>query len=142
MNWANTLNVTIVAKLAPLFCTQVMHWIALLCLCSAYLQGGLTKAFDLRTAIAEMKQFGLKPPAPLAVVVIALEIGASALVLSGIFRWVGALMLGGFTLCATFVANRFWDAALPKRYATENSFFEHLGLVGGFILVAWYDLQV
>jgi hypothetical protein len=22
-----------------------------------------------------------------------------------------------------------------------NSFFEHLGLVGGFVLVAWHDLQ-
>jgi hypothetical protein len=22
-----------------------------------------------------------------------------------------------------------------------NSFFEHIGLVGGFVLVAWFDLQ-
>jgi len=141
MSWLNALNATIVAKLAPLFCTQAMHWIALLCLCSAYLQGGLTKTFDFNDALAEMKQFGLKPPAPLAVAVIVMEIGASVLVLSGFFRWAGALMLGGFTLAANLVANRFWDAPLPKRYATENSFFEHLGLVGGFILVAWYDLQ-
>jgi uncharacterized membrane protein YphA (DoxX/SURF4 family) len=140
MSWLNTFNATLVAKLQPL-CTPAMHWIALLCLCSAYLQGGLTKAFDFSTAIAEMKQFGLKPPGPLAFAVIVMEIGASLLVLSGFFRWAGALMLGAFTLFATFVANRFWAAPLPKRYATENSFFEHLGLVGGFILVAWYDLQ-
>jgi uncharacterized membrane protein YphA (DoxX/SURF4 family) len=141
MSWLNALNATIVAKLAPLFCTEAMHWIALLFLCSAYLQGGLTKAVDFRAALDEMKQFGLKPPAPLAVAVIAMEIGASALVLSGFFRWAGALMLGAFTFAATFMANRFWDAPPPKRYATENSFFEHLGLVGAFILVAWYDLQ-
>jgi uncharacterized membrane protein YphA (DoxX/SURF4 family) len=141
MSWLNALNASIAARLAPLFCTQVMHWIALLFLCSAYLQGGLTKAIDFRAALAEMKQFGLRPPAPLAIIVIAMEIGASVMVLSGLFRWAGALMLGGFTLCATFLANRFWDAPLPKRYATENSFFEHLGLVGGFILIAWYDLQ-
>jgi hypothetical protein len=24
---------------------------------------------------------------------------------------------------------------------SENAFFEHLGLVGGFILVAWHDLK-
>ena len=141
MSWLEALNATLVAKLAPLFCTPAVHWIALLCLCSAYLQGGLTKAFDFRVALDEMKQFGLRPPAPLAVAVIAMEIGASVLVLSGFLRWAGALMLGGFTLCATFVANRFWDAPRPKRYAIENSFFEHVGLVGGFILVAWYDLQ-
>jgi hypothetical protein len=23
----------------------------------------------------------------------------------------------------------------------ENAFFEHLGLIGGFLLVAWYDLR-
>jgi uncharacterized membrane protein YphA (DoxX/SURF4 family) len=141
MSWLNALDATIAAKLAPLFSTPVLHWIALLCLCSAYLQGGLTKAFDFRAALDEMKQFGLRPPGPLAIAVIVMEIGASVLVLSGFFRWAGALMLGGFTLCATFVANRFWNAPLPKRYATENAFFEHLGLVGGFILVAWYDLQ-
>jgi uncharacterized membrane protein YphA (DoxX/SURF4 family) len=141
MSWLNTLNATFVANLQPLLHTPAMHWIALPCLCSAYLQGGLTKAFDFSAAIAEMKQFGLKPPVPLALAVIVMEIGASVLVLSGFFRWAGALMLGVFTLFATFVANRFWDAPLPKRYATENSFFEHLGLVGGFILVAWYDLQ-
>jgi uncharacterized membrane protein YphA (DoxX/SURF4 family) len=52
----------------------------------------------------------------------------------------GAPMLAGFTLFATFLANHFWDAPLPKRYATENSLFEHLGLVGGFLPVAAYDL--
>jgi uncharacterized membrane protein YphA (DoxX/SURF4 family) len=140
MSWLHAVNATITAKPAPLLST-VIHWIALLCLCSAYLQGGLTKAFDLRAAVDEMKQFGLRPPAPLAIVVIVMEISASVLLLSGVLRWAGALVLGGFTLCATFVANRFWSAPLPKRYATENTFFEHLGLVGGFILVAWYDLH-
>jgi uncharacterized membrane protein YphA (DoxX/SURF4 family) len=141
MSWLYALNATITSRLAPTFCTEATHSIALLFLCSAYLQGGFTKSLDFRAALDEMKQFGLRPLTPLAIMVIAMEIGASLLVLSGLFRWAGALMLGAFTLAATFVANRFWDAPLPKRYATENSFFEHLGLVGAFILVAWYDLQ-
>ena len=141
MGWLDALNATLTAWLAPVFSMPALRWIAMLFLCSAYLQGGLTKAFDFNAAIAEMEQFGLKPAAPLAAAVIVLEIGASLLVVSGFFRWAGALMLGGFTLFATFLANRFWDAPLPKRYATENSFFEHLGLVGGFLLVAAYDLH-
>jgi uncharacterized membrane protein YphA (DoxX/SURF4 family) len=141
VNWLDALNATLSSWLAPALSTPVLRWIAMLFLCSAYLQGGLTKAFDFGAAIAEMKQFGLKPPAPLAIAVIILEISASLLVLSGFFRWAGALMLGGFTLLSTFLANRFWDAPLPKRYATEDSFFEHLGLVGGFLLVAAYDLH-
>jgi hypothetical protein len=29
----------------------------------------------------------------------------------------------------------------PQRFMVENSFFEHLGLIGGFLLVAWLDLR-
>jgi uncharacterized membrane protein YphA (DoxX/SURF4 family) len=141
MGWLDTLNATLTVWLAPVLSTPALRWIVMLFLCSAYLQGGLTKTFDFGAAIAEMKQFGLKPAGPLAIAVIVLEIGASLLVLSGFFRWAGALILGGFTLFATLLANRFWDAPLPKRYVTENSFFEHLGLVGGFVLVAAYDLH-
>jgi uncharacterized membrane protein YphA (DoxX/SURF4 family) len=41
---------------------------------------------------------------------------------------------------ATFIANRFWELPMPERFMSENTFFEHLGLVGGFLLVAWHDL--
>jgi hypothetical protein len=32
-------------------------------------------------------------------------------------------------------------AALPQRFRVENSFFEHLELIGGFLLVARLDLR-
>ena len=118
-----------------------LRWIALLLLCAAYLQGGFNKAVDFNAAIAEMNHFGLAPAAPLAVAVIVLELGAAALILTGFYRWLGALALGGFTLLATFVALRFWEMPQPERFMAANSFFEHLGLVGGFLLVAWHDLK-
>ena len=117
-----------------------IRWLALLALCAAYLQGGFDKATDFAGAIAENRHFGLEPAAPLAVLTIIVEIGASLLILTGFQRWAGALMLAGFTLAATFVANRFWEMAQPARFMAENGFFEHIGLVGGFMLVAWYDL--
>jgi uncharacterized membrane protein YphA (DoxX/SURF4 family) len=74
--------------------------------------------------------------------VIALELGASVMILTGFYRWLGALALAGFTLMATLVALRFWELpAGQERFMAANAFFEHLGLVGGFILVAWCDLQ-
>jgi len=40
------------------------------------------------------------------------------------------------------IALRFWELpAGQERFMAANAFFEHLGLVGGFILVAWYDLR-
>lgn len=114
-------------------------WLALLALCSAYIVGGLTKLLDFNGAVAEMQHFGLAPALPLAAAVIALELGASALILLGKQRWLGALALACFTLAASLLANQFWEFAGPERFMAKNSFFEHLGLVGAFILVAWYD---
>ena len=118
-----------------------IRWLALLALCAAYLQGGLDKAFDFAGAVAETQHFGLPFAAPLAALTIVVELGASLLILSGVKRWAGALVLAGFTLFATFVANRFWEMAPPERFMAENAFFEHIGLIGGFVLVAWHDLK-
>lgn len=129
------------AAMHNLFTAPWVRWLALLGLCAAYLQGGLNKAIDFPAAIAEMNHFGLSPAAPLAIAVIVLELAASVLILTGFYRWLGALALACFTLFATFVALRFWEMAPPERFMAANSFFEHLGLVGGFVLVAWHDLQ-
>ncbi len=119
----------------------VIAWLGLLGLCAAYLQGGINKALDFPGAVAELAHFGLAPAAPLAAATIALELGASLMILLGFHRWAGALALAVFTAFATFLANRFWLMAPPERFMAANAFFEHLGLVGGFVLVAWYDLR-
>ena len=119
-----------------------MRFLAYLGLCAAYIQGGLNKLTDFPGAIGEMTHFGLSPAPLFAVLVILLELLGSVMVLTGFFRWLGALALGAFTLLATFVALRFWELpAGQERFMTANSFFEHLGLVGGFLLVAWLDLR-
>jgi uncharacterized membrane protein YphA (DoxX/SURF4 family) len=121
--------------------TPAVRWIALLGLCAAYLQGGIVKLTDLNSAIAEMNHFGVSPAMPFAIAVIALELVASVAILTGYGRWLGALALGAFTVAASFMANRYWELGSAERFATENSFYEHLGLAGGFLLVAWQDLR-
>lgn len=125
----------------PVFGSSAVRFLALLGLCAAYIQGGLNKLTDFPGAIAEMNHFGLSPAPVFAVVVIVLELVASAMVLTGFLRWLGALALGGFTLLATFLALRFWELPVGQaRFMAANAFFEHLGLVGGFLLVVWLDL--
>ena len=118
-----------------------IRFIALLGLCAAYLQGGLVKLVDFGGAVTEAQHFGLPFAPAIAGATIVTELVGSALVLSGFYRWLGALWIAGFTLIATFVANWFWEIPQPDRFMVENAFFEHLGLVGAFLLVAWYDLQ-
>ncbi|MBB3386570.1 MULTISPECIES: DoxX family protein [unclassified Rhizobium] len=138
----DTLQTKLASLARPIFGTRWMRFLAHLGLCAAYLQGGLNKLTDFPGAIGEITHFGLSPAAPFAVLVIILELAASVMILVGFFRWLGALGLGAFTLLATFLALRFWELpAGMERFMAANSFFEHLGLVGGFLLVAWLDLS-
>jgi len=123
----------------PPLVLQSIALLSLLALCSAYLVGGITKLLDFGGAVAEMEHFGLAPAAPLAAATIALEIGASVLILIGRQRWLGALALAIFTLAASVLANPFWGMAGPERFAAKNAFFEHLGLAGAFLLIALHD---
>ncbi|MFS2151199.1 DoxX family protein [Rhizobium sp. Rhizsp42] len=127
--------------LADVASAPAVRTAALLALCAAYIQGPLTKIFDFGGAVAEMEHFGLSPAPVFAVVVIAFELTASAMMVSGKLRWMGALALAGFTILATFIALRFWElpAGMDRMMAT-NAFFEHLGLAGAFILVTIFDI--
>lgn len=119
---------------------ELVYWCCLLLLCCAYLQGGLQKAADFPAAVAEMRHFGLAPAGPVALLAIAGELCASLLILTGRLRWAGALYLALFTFAANFIANRFWQLEGMARTMSTNAFFEHLGLVGAFLIVAWTDL--
>lgn len=138
----STIENRLTALIHPLFAANWLRFVAYLGLCAAYIQGALNKLIDFPSALAEMTHFGLSPAAFFAVVVIVLELSASIMILAGLWRWLGALALAAFTLMATFVALRFWE--MPHgigRVMAANAFFEHLGLVGGFLLVAWLDLR-
>ncbi|MET0374597.1 MAG: DoxX family protein [Rhizorhabdus sp.] len=112
-------------------------FLARLLLVGAYLIGGVVKASDWPAAIAEQAHFGMSPPALWAGLTIAVELIGSLLILSGRLVWLGAGMLGVFTLLAAVTANAFWSMpAGQERFMATNAFFEHLGLVGGFVLAA------
>ena len=64
------------------------------------------------------------------------EIGGSLLVVTGRLVWLGAGSLGVLTVVAMLVANNFWSMAGQDRFMALNAFFEHLGLIAGFVLVS------
>ena len=126
----------------PRLVDAVLDWrttwfLARLALVSAYLLGAIDKLDDWPTSVAEQAQFGMAPPEFWAAATIAVELIGPLLILSGRLVWLGAGMLGVFTLFAAITANAFW--AMPAgqaRFMATNAFFEHIGLIGGFILVA------
>jgi uncharacterized membrane protein YphA (DoxX/SURF4 family) len=114
----------------PYWVHAILDWqwtllTARLALTSAYVLGGLTKVFDFPAAVAEMMRFGLSPGWLWATLSILVELGCSAL--GGV---------GVLTAVAMLVANNFWAAPAGSQLHVANDFFEHVGLIAGFVLVA------
>ena len=126
---------------APAFVRAILGWgwtnfLARLALVGAYLIGGAVKLTDFPTAVAEQAHFGIHPPALWAALTILVELLGPMLILSRRFVWLGAGMLGVFTVAAAVAANAFWTMQGEERFMATNAFFEHVGLVGGLVLAA------
>jgi uncharacterized membrane protein YphA (DoxX/SURF4 family) len=110
-------------------------------LVSAFLIGGIQKLIDFPAAVAEQAHFGLQPAWLWAAAAIVVELGGSALVILGRFVWLGAGGLGVLTAIAMLTANSFWTMEGHDRFMALNAFFEHLGLIGGLVLVSVLSLH-
>ena len=125
----------------PSWVDAILEWrwtwfLARLGLTSAYLLGGIVKLANFSAAIAEQEHFGFHPGWAWAAAAIAVELIGSLLVLTGRLVWFGAGALGVLTALATFAASPFWTMEGQARFMATNTFFEHLGLIAGFVLVA------
>jgi uncharacterized membrane protein YphA (DoxX/SURF4 family) len=125
----------------PPWVDAVLEWrwtwlLVRIALVSAYLVGGLAKLSDLSAAAAEQARFGLHPGWLWAALAIVVELGGSALVVSGRLVWLGAGALGVLTAIATLVADNFWTMNGQARVIAMNGFLEHVGLIAGFVMVA------
>jgi uncharacterized membrane protein YphA (DoxX/SURF4 family) len=126
---------------SPLWVAAILRWrwtwnAARIVLTAPYVYGGFVKLFDFNAAVAEQEHFGLHPGWVWAAMAIVVELGGSALVISGRLVWLGAGAIGALTATATFVANDFWHVQGPGYAMAVNTFLEHLGLIAGFVLVA------
>jgi transmembrane protein len=97
---------------------------------------GLAKLFDFNAALAEMAHYGLSPTAPIALAVIVVQLGGSALVISGRFVWLGAGALGVFTVLTIPIAHAFWGMTGEAAFLEMMFAIEHLSVIGGLAITA------
>ena len=102
-----------------------------------YWSAGLYKLTHLPDALGEAAHFGLKPAWLIVALTVAVQLGGSILLIVGRLGWLAAGALGVFTALATLIAHPYWTVADPvERFHAMNTFLEHIGLIGGFMLVA------
>jgi uncharacterized membrane protein YphA (DoxX/SURF4 family) len=116
-------------------------WLSLMAriaLTSAFWLSAISKALDFPGAIGEVRGLvGVEPAALIAALVIAVQLGGSLLVIwGGRWTWLGAGALAVFTILATLLAHSWWTKTGIDRVRDFNTFWEHMGLVGGFALAA------
>lgn len=104
-------------------------------LTSAYWWGGIAKLADFGGAMREMASFALPQPALVAALTIALETLASLAIIAGRGVRPACAALALFTFAASCLANPFWTLTGEAHFHALNAFLEHLGLIGGLILV-------
>lgn len=125
----------------PKWVDTILEWrwtwlAARIALTSAFILGGFTKLLDFTSAAAEQEHFGLNPGWLWATLTIIVELGGSALIVAVRWVWLAAGGLGVLTAVALLVADDFWTMTGAARFAATNGFFEHIGLIAGFVMAA------
>lgn len=87
-------------------------------------------------AVEMMRGYGIEPAGVMAALTIFVLLAGSALIIDGRLAWLGAAMLGFFTLATIPLIHHFWTmtgaAAIQNRLESE----EHLTVIGGLILTS------
>lgn len=143
MEIAMSLPVIDTSTRLPLLMRHPVRWVAHSAICAAFLQHAAVRFLNFEAAVSEMEHYGLLPAAPIAAVVILIQIGCSVMILSGFWRWIGAMILCIFTLASTVLAMPFWNQVPGvARLTSADSFMANIGVAGGLLLIAWYDLHL
>lgn len=111
--------------------------IARICLTFPFWTSGLTKLIDFPGGVAEMARFGLEPAVAFNIATVAVQLGGSALIITGRHVWLGAAALAAFTALTIPLVHHFWSLnEEPFRTIAFHTATEHIGLIGGLIGVA------
>jgi transmembrane protein len=91
---------------------------------------------DFSGAEAMVRGYGLEPAGLMAALTIALLLAGSALVIDGRLAWLGAGMLGLFTLATIPLVHHFWTMTGAAAVQAQLESEEHLTVIGGLILTS------
>jgi transmembrane protein len=123
-------------SIAALLDSRAVSFLGRLLLTLMFWSSGLAKILDWKAGLADMAHFHLSPPAAFNAATIAVQLVGSLLVLFGPWAWLGAGMLGVFTLLTIPIAHPFWTLEGPQRTAEMYTVLEHVSIVGALVVVA------
>lgn len=101
-----------------------------------FLVSGVHKGIYFSRAIEEFRQAAIPFLYFSLISTIVLHLVASLALITGIFAREAAIALAVFTLVATIKVHNFWIRTGEDRLMQSRIALDHLGLIGGLILLA------
>ncbi|MND64828.1 DoxX family protein [uncultured Brevundimonas sp.] len=100
-----------------------------------FLQSGITKAIRFQDGLGEVRSKNIPFPHLALLGTVVLQIVGSALLIAGWFTTPTAALMALFTLATAVVFYDFWNLKAEQRAASLNGFFEHISIIGGFLIL-------
>jgi putative oxidoreductase len=107
--------------------------IARVLLGAIFVWSGSGKLMNLGGFIASLASQGVPMASVLGTVGSCIEFFGGLAIVLGAWTRLAAILLIGFTACATLIAHRYWDAPEGQRLTQEIQFMKNLAIIGGFV---------
>ncbi|MBN9373139.1 DoxX family protein [Hydrogenophaga sp. YM1] len=101
-----------------------------------FLPAGISKISGFAGTAGYIGSVGLPMPEVGAALAILVEVGASILLVIGLCTRPAALVLGVFTLVASFFFHNFWAMPADAQMMQSLMFFKNIAIVGGLLAIA------
>ena len=122
--------------IATLLDTRVCSFAARVLLTLPFWGSGLAKLIDFNAGVAGVAFFQLEPALLFNIGVLATQLVGSLLIIFNIATWLGAGALGVFTALTIPVVHHFWSLEGDQAMHAFHTATEHVGMIGGLILVS------
>lgn len=120
----------------PFLARRPAQTAALLLLTFVFWTSGLAKLLDFGSNAAVMEGFGLRPGWLFNAASLALQLGASAMIVAGRGTAPAAAALALFTVLTIPIAHPFWARQGEEAFRDLTVALEHVSVIGGLALAA------
>lgn len=101
-----------------------------------FVQSGFGKLMALGGFIAGLESQGVPMAAVMGTIGALVEAFGGLAVVLGAWTRLAALLVAAFTVAATLIAHRYWDAAPEAMKTQQTQFMKNLAIIGGFLALA------
>jgi putative oxidoreductase len=115
---------------------NALNLIGRLLIAALFLPAGLAKLSGFEGAVGYITSVGLPLPAVAAAAALTVEILGSVALILGFQTRVAAVVLGVFTMVASFFFHAFWAAAPEQAFVQQLLFFKNIAVIGGLLVLA------